>query len=127
MAQRCFEHYRPGGVTVHAGSVILEPGLTAADFEEVRAEGVWLAKAGFGAVELQDLRLGRICLSTVPDCSRREHLQSYLDEFVFRFNSRRARDAAFSSLLGTAAAQSPVTYKMSISRGAAASAFGLPP
>src|SRR5438132_13205126 len=50
-AQRCFEHYRPGGVTVHAGSVILEPGLTAADFEEVRAQGVWLAKAGFGAVE----------------------------------------------------------------------------
>src|SRR5207237_6510067 len=50
-AQRCFEHYRPGGVTVHAGSVILEPGLTSADFEEVRAQGVWLAKAGFGAVE----------------------------------------------------------------------------
>src|SRR5438132_1890754 len=50
-AQRCFEHYRPGGVTVHAGSVILEPGLTPADFEEVRAQGVWLAKAGFGAVE----------------------------------------------------------------------------
>jgi enamidase len=49
-AQRCFEHYRPGGVTVHAGSLILEPGLTQADFEEVHAQGVWLAKAGFGAV-----------------------------------------------------------------------------
>lgn len=48
-AQRCFEHYRPGGVTVHAGSVILEPGLVEADFEELRASGVWLAKAGFGA------------------------------------------------------------------------------
>lgn len=47
-AQRCFEHYRPGGMTVHAGSVILEPGLTLADFQEVRALGVWLAKAGFG-------------------------------------------------------------------------------
>jgi enamidase len=50
-AQRCFEHFRPGGVTVHAGSVILEPGLTRADFDEVHAKGVWLAKAGFGAVE----------------------------------------------------------------------------
>ncbi|HEY4276989.1 MAG TPA: amidohydrolase family protein [Conexibacter sp.] len=50
-AQRCFADYRPGGVTVHAGSVILEPGLTQADFEEVRAQGVWLAKAGFGAFD----------------------------------------------------------------------------
>lgn len=48
-ANRSYQHYRPGGVTVHAGSVILEPGLTAKDFEELHAAGVWLAKAGFGA------------------------------------------------------------------------------
>jgi len=48
-AERCFRTYRPAGVTVHGGSVILEPGLQAADFEELRAEGVWLAKGGFGA------------------------------------------------------------------------------
>jgi hypothetical protein len=141
-----------------------------------------------GAVEVQDLRLGRICLTTVPDFSatslhgflaanlapgatartdgrlgdcgalginhdpqfnvvaaghnglfwirrvfsdlelwawgiphslRRRHLQSYLDEFVFRFNSRRTRDAAFSSLLGIAAAHPPVTYKMLVSQGPA--------
>ncbi|MDR7483269.1 MAG: amidohydrolase [Armatimonadota bacterium] len=47
-AQRCFLHYRPGGMTVHGGSVILEPGLTEADFAELAAQGVWLAKAGFG-------------------------------------------------------------------------------
>ncbi len=29
---------------------------------------------------------------------RRQHLQSYLDEFVFRFNRRRTRHAAFRSL-----------------------------
>lgn len=50
-AQRCFADFRPGGVTVHAGSVILEPGLTRADFDELKAQGVWLAKAGFGAFE----------------------------------------------------------------------------
>jgi len=50
-AQRCFAGFRPGGVTVHAGSVILEPGLTRADFDELRAQGVWLAKAGFGAFD----------------------------------------------------------------------------
>ncbi|MBF8191952.1 amidohydrolase family protein [Nonomuraea sp. K274] len=48
-AQRCFADYRPGGVTVHAGSVILEPGLTADDFAELYAAGVRLAKGGFGA------------------------------------------------------------------------------
>jgi enamidase len=48
-ASRCFETWRPGGMTVHAGSVILEPGLTEADFRELREQGVWLAKAGFGA------------------------------------------------------------------------------
>lgn len=49
-ASRCFETFRPGGMRVCAGSVILEPGLTEADFAELKAKGVWLAKAGFGAV-----------------------------------------------------------------------------
>jgi enamidase len=48
-ARRCFEHYGPGGMTVHAGSIILEPGLTSNDLGEVAKLGVWLAKAGFGA------------------------------------------------------------------------------
>jgi len=49
-AMKCFENYRPGGMRVHAGSIILEPGLVKEDFEEIAAKGVWLAKAGFGAV-----------------------------------------------------------------------------
>ena len=47
-AHKSFAAYRPGGMRVHAGSVILEPGLTDADFAEMQKEGVWLAKAGFG-------------------------------------------------------------------------------
>src|SRR5262249_2755991 len=50
-AQRCFEGYRPGGMTVHGGSVILEPGLTEGDFAELAAQRVWLAKAGFGGFD----------------------------------------------------------------------------
>jgi enamidase len=50
-AQRCFADYRPGGMRVHAGSIIIEPGLKESDFEEIAAKGVWLAKAGFGAVK----------------------------------------------------------------------------
>jgi enamidase len=48
-AMKCFETYRPGGMRVHAGSVIIEPGLVEGDFAELAAKGVWLAKAGFGA------------------------------------------------------------------------------
>jgi predicted RNA-binding Zn-ribbon protein involved in translation (DUF1610 family) len=130
-----------------------------------------------GAVEVQELRPGRIRLSVLPDDSadnlhaflathlapdatvktkrdleltaataarvvlpwvrpvfadlavwalgvyhglRRKHLQSYLDEFAFRFDGRRARDAAFSSLLGLAAAHAPVTYNVLVSREARA-------
>ncbi len=50
-ARACFLDYRPGGMRVHAGSVILEPGLTEADLEDLVAQGLWLAKAGFGAFD----------------------------------------------------------------------------
>ncbi len=46
---------------------------------------------------------------------RAKHLQAYFDEFVFRFNRRRTRHAAFRSLLGIGARAKPVTYKMLIS------------
>lgn len=48
-AAHCFADYRPSGVTVHAGSVILEPSLTPDDFAELFQSGVWMAKGGFGA------------------------------------------------------------------------------
>ena len=48
-ARKSFDTYRPGGMKVHAGAVILEPGLTEQDFKDLSADGVWLAKAGFGA------------------------------------------------------------------------------
>jgi enamidase len=50
-AMKCFEHYRPGGMRVWAGAIILEPGLVEQDFADIAAQGVWLAKAGFGAVK----------------------------------------------------------------------------
>jgi predicted RNA-binding Zn-ribbon protein involved in translation (DUF1610 family) len=45
---------------------------------------------------------------------RRNHIQAYLDEFVFRFNRRRTRHAAFQTLLGIGVAIKPATYKMLI-------------
>ena len=45
---------------------------------------------------------------------RRKHLQAYLDEFVFRFNRRKTRHAAFRSLFGLATNAEPLTYSMLI-------------
>jgi hypothetical protein len=45
---------------------------------------------------------------------RRKHLQRYLDEYVFRFNRRRTRPAAFRTLLANALALGPATYNMLI-------------
>jgi len=51
---------------------------------------------------------------------RKKHLQAYLDEFVFRFNRRRTRHAAFRSLLAIGVALKPTTYNMLIAPEASA-------
>ena len=43
---------------------------------------------------------------------RRKYLQTYLDEFVFRFNRCRTRHATFHSLFAIAIRAKPVTYNM---------------
>ncbi len=48
LAQRSWSDHRPNGMKVSGGAIILEPVLTATDFQEVAAQGVWLAKFGFG-------------------------------------------------------------------------------
>lgn len=45
---------------------------------------------------------------------RLNHLQAYLDEFVFRFNRRRTPHAACKTLLGIAITTKPLTYNMLI-------------
>ena len=48
LAQRSYSNLHPNGAKVHAGAVVLEPTLQEKDFEELAAEGIWLAKFGFG-------------------------------------------------------------------------------
>lgn len=48
IAQRSYSNLHPNGAKVHAGAVVLEPTLQEKDFEELAAEGIWLAKFGFG-------------------------------------------------------------------------------
>jgi enamidase len=47
-ARACFLNFRPTGMKVHAGAIVIEPTLQEADFREVAERGVWLAKYGFG-------------------------------------------------------------------------------
>ena len=49
---------------------------------------------------------------------RKTNLQHYLDEFVFRFNRRRTRHAAFDTLLGIGARTTPVPYRVLICKTA---------
>jgi transposase-like protein len=49
-----------------------------------------------------------------------EHLQVYLDEFVFRHNRRRTPMAAFQTLLGLGALHAPTTYREITQRDRAA-------
>jgi hypothetical protein len=44
--------------------------------------------------------------------ARRTNLQHYLDEFVFRFNRRRTRHAAFDTLLRIGARTAPTPYPL---------------
>jgi len=45
---------------------------------------------------------------------RKTNLQHYLNEFVFRFNRRRTRHAAFDTLLGIGARTAPAPYHLLI-------------
>jgi len=52
LASKSFKSVRPLGAKVHAGALILEKGLTGADFHYVRSKGVWLVgEVGLGSVQ----------------------------------------------------------------------------
>lgn len=50
-AQRSWSAYRPNGMKVHGGAVVLEPTLEPEHFRYMADQGVWLAKFGFGRYE----------------------------------------------------------------------------
>jgi enamidase len=55
LAAKSYARFRPGGVKVHGGGLILEPGLTEKDFEEMAREGVrFIGEIGLGKVSIPD-------------------------------------------------------------------------
>ena len=63
---------------------------------------------------LKPQALGPRCLPWAAE----DNLQHYLDEFVFRFNRRRTRHAAFNTLLGIGARTAPAPYPVLIRKTA---------
>lgn len=55
LAAKAFQNFRPGGVKVLGGGLILEPGLTEEDFKEMAAEGVThVGEIGLGRIKQPD-------------------------------------------------------------------------
>ncbi|WP_332685546.1 amidohydrolase family protein [Bosea sp. (in: a-proteobacteria)] len=51
-AQRAFTNFRPGGVKIHAGAPVIEPGMVEQDFKELAEAGVkLLGEVGLGGVK----------------------------------------------------------------------------
>ena len=44
VTKKCYDNLRPSGVKVHAGTLLLVPGLTEKDFDEIQALGIQLVK-----------------------------------------------------------------------------------
>jgi len=44
VTKRCYDNLRPSGVKVHAGTLLLVPGLTEKDFDEIASLGIRLVK-----------------------------------------------------------------------------------
>jgi enamidase len=44
VAKKCYDNLRPSGVKVHAGTLLLVPGLSEKDFDEIRSLGIKLVK-----------------------------------------------------------------------------------
>jgi len=52
LAHKSFKNFRPSGLKVHGGAVILEKGLVEKDFDEMAEAGVWLVgEVGLGSVK----------------------------------------------------------------------------
>ena len=51
-AQRCFTAFRPGGMKIHAGAPVIEPGMVEQDFKDLADAGVTLlGEVGLGGVK----------------------------------------------------------------------------
>ncbi len=110
------QHTVAPGTTVYADGLKSFSGLQKAGFKHVartQSQRTDLRKGAKSVVPLADRAIGNLqqwLIGTHHGVSR-EHLQVYLDEFVFRYNRRKHPMAAFQTLLGLGTDRAPTTYK----------------
>src|SRR5699024_10395427 len=55
LTYKSFKKYRPKGIKVHAGALILEKGLVEEDFKQLAEQGLWLiGEIGLGGIKEPD-------------------------------------------------------------------------
>jgi len=82
---------------------------------EVIDRGTNQAKPRRRKAKYLDTRSGRIRLAAIPDNSAASieefvHVDTYLNEFVFRYNRRSYRHVSFETMLGLASRHHPTSY-----------------
>ena len=104
------------GTTVYTDGLKSFSGLQEAGFKHVartQPRRTDLRKGAKSVVPLADRAIGNLqqwLIGTHHGVSR-DHLQVYLDEFVFRYNRRKHLMAAFQTLLGLGTGRAPTAYK----------------
>ena len=109
------QHVAPG-TTVYTDGLTSFSSLHAAGFKHVARTQPLRTDMRTGAksvVPLADRAIGNLkqWLSGTHHGVSRDHLQGYLDEFVFRYNRRKQPMAAFQTLLGLGTGRAPTGYE----------------
>jgi transposase-like protein len=103
------------GSTIYTDGLKSFTGVTEAGYRHVARTQplrIDLRKGAKSAVPLADRAIGNLqqWLIGTHHGVGRDHLQAYLDEFVFRHNRRKTPMAAFQTLLGLGAGRGPTAY-----------------
>lgn len=105
---------KPGATVITDGHASY-PGLAGDYRHDPRVVGVMAANIVLPWSHRAFALMKRWALGTYHGL-RRKHVDTYLDEFVFRYNRRFYRHASFETMLGLAADNAPATYRDIVGR-----------
>ena len=105
---------KPGATVITDGHASY-PGLASDYRHDPRVVGVMAANIVLPWSHRAFALMKRWALGTYHGL-RRKHVDTYLDEFVFRYNLRFYRHASFETMLGLAADHAPSTYRDIVGR-----------
>ena len=105
---------KPGATLITDGHASY-PGLASECRHDPRIVGVMAANIVLPWSHRAFALMKRWALGTYHGL-RRKHVDTYLDEFVFRYNRRFYRHVSFENMLGLAANHAPASYREIIGR-----------